>query len=335
MSYFKYFISILIVVFFLTDAFCQQLPIFTQYRQYQSYLNPASFNHDYMTDKYNLSAGLSIRNQWTRVKGTPQTNFAFGEYIYNPNNGYFGIVSGINIINDNTNPFSLNGVYGRVGTMLSNDMDFGAFSVGLTFGAAQYRFNATKINNNNNRSGKELPLDPLLQQDYSKWFPDVGAGVFFMQELYGGTFDGDVVYAGLSVPQIFGFDYQFEYNSDVGVQTLGVKRIQHYFANVGYYKYLENDSFVEFSSWIKYTGGRKTVHGDFNIRGSFNDIFWIGTGISTTGNLHLEAGFNLGEKLYLDNNLKIGYGHDFPFTNFGPRFGPTHEINLAYSFETR
>lgn len=327
----KYVFSVLLLLFFCEAIKAQQLPIFTQYRQYQSYINPASFSAEFLTDQYNLGMGLSMRSQWVGVDGTPKTGLLYGEHIYDPRNGNFGIVSGINLVYDYVDPFALTGIYGRVGTLLSSDLDYGALSIGITAGVVQYRFNATKLQND--IQNEAAALDPLIQEDYAKLFPDVGVGIFYMKEIYGGGFSGDIFYAGLSVPQVFGLNYKFEYKDGQNSEQFGIDRIPHFFLTAGYYKYFEQDSYIELSSFVKTVDKRRNVHVDFNVRGVLNDLFWIGAGASTVGNFHLEAGFIVGENFNLDNAIKIGYGLDIPFTDYGPQFGSSHEINISYAFE--
>ena len=305
----------------------QQLPIFTQYRQYQSYLNPAAINSDFYTDDYNLTVGLSMRTQWVLKDFSPQTGLLYGEYIHK-NSGGFGLIGGLNIINDSTDPFSLTGVYGRIGAIYGDD--YSGFSAGLTIGGVQYRYRVRTLRSYLFPGGIN-PADPLVNRNYTQWFPDVGAGVYYYSEIGSGFLEGDVFYAGISVPQVLNLDYVIE----DGAQTIGVRRVPHFFGLAGLYKYLASGSYLELSTWIKYLEYRNSVHADFNFRGTFEDTFWGGLGFSTTGMIHLEAGVLLGENLGLDTGFKLGYSYDYPFITEYSNFGASHEINLAFNLQTR
>ena len=88
---------------------------------------------------------------------------------------------------------------------------------------------------------------------------------------------------------------------------------------------------IAYAELGKYTPNAP-VNIDFNLRYQLVDHFWIGTGVSTAGNYHLEAGYILGENMGWYSHLRIGYGFDYSFTTFGPAAGPAHEINLFYTF---
>ena len=102
------------------------------------------------------------------------------------------------------------------------------------------------------------------------------------------------------------------------------------FSGVG--MFFRNDGFLEPSLWIKYVDGAP-INADLNLRYQTPNSIWIGTGISSAGNFHFEAGFNLGENVGLYNNVKIGYSYDYSFSSFGPSVGNTHELQVSYSFD--
>ena len=63
------------IFIFLVICFCgssyisaQQLPLFSQYRESQSILNPAAVSIDFIRNRNNLSLGASYRNQWDQTK---------------------------------------------------------------------------------------------------------------------------------------------------------------------------------------------------------------------------------------------------------------------------
>ena len=144
----------------------------------------------------------------------------------------------------------------------------------------------------------------------------------------GGFFDGDNVYLGLSVPQVFGLDLTFTN----GQGEYNLKRVPHYFALLGLYKYFSQDSFWEPSIWVKYADG-VPLQIDFNSRFQWSRNFWLGAGASNNKTFHLETGFLLGDNIGWDKNIKIGYGYDHSFTSFGPFAGVTHEINVSVTME--
>ncbi len=95
-------------------AQAQQLPIFTQYREYQSFINPAAVSSDYFTYEYNLSFGASYRRQWLDFNDSPRNLFVRGEYV-GKTQGKAHLIAGGYFLRDDTHPISFNGAYGRVG----------------------------------------------------------------------------------------------------------------------------------------------------------------------------------------------------------------------------
>ena len=299
-------------------AEAQQLPLFTQYRENISIINPAAFSHDYLVYDHNISFGASYRRQWTGLTNGPQTQTLRGEYLYSES-GSFGLAAGGYLINDKTGPTGLTGLYGRIAGIITDDPWYGGLSVGLSAGAVQYRVNVSEIR-------LREPNDVLGMDDQSQIFPDVGLGVYYYKLLDGGGFlDESHFYTGFSIPQVIGLN--LEYESDAG--QFETKRIQHFYGLIGLYKYFD-EGYIEPSVWIKYAPN-VPVNFDFNLRYQMASNFWLGIGGSTSGAAHLEAGLLVGENLGFDNNFKIGYGFDYSFNSFGPFAGSTHEINLAYT----
>ncbi|MFK8006033.1 MAG: PorP/SprF family type IX secretion system membrane protein [Saprospiraceae bacterium] len=295
----------------------QQIPLFTQYRQNVGLLNPAAVNSDFHTSEQNLSFGISYRTQWVGFDAHPVTQTIRGEYVMDA--GGVGLMFGGYLINDQTGPTGFTGAYGRIAGIISDDIEYGGLSIGLTAGVVQYRVNSSEL-------FVRDPGDIVSMEDQSKIFPDVGLGVYFYRTIETGILDDDLFYTGISVPQVFGLNLDFkDENGD-----FSTKRIQHFYGLLGLYHYFDNDGYLEPSIWVKYAPN-VPVSVDFNIRYQFPSNMWLGTGLSTAGTFHLETGFNLGENLGWDNTFKIGYGFDYSYNTFGPAVGSSHEINLAFS----
>ena len=95
----------------------QQLPLFSQYQDNYLAINPAMVSRDYLLNEDNISFGLSHRNQWTDFENSPKTQLIRGEYLYE--NGSFGLMTGGYLLNDQTGPTGLTGIYGRIGAILT------------------------------------------------------------------------------------------------------------------------------------------------------------------------------------------------------------------------
>lgn len=302
-----------ILLFFicsLTLVKSQQLPLFTQYREYHAIVNPANINSDYFVNEYTGSLGASMRLQWANIERSPRTQILRGEYI-TQNEGYFKIVTGGHLMNDQTGPTGMTGLYGRIAIVGNDRPQEGGWSAGFNIGMTQFRLNNTDVNFN----------QPAIADVRSvrKIYPDVGIGIFGYIPINGQE-GGDIIYAGASIPQIFGLDLTIA--NERG--SFNFQRVPHYFGTVGFYKFIGEQSFVETSTWIKYVQGSK-VNVDANIRGQISKVLWLGLGYSTSQFIHAELGVLLGD----NPRIKIGYGYDYAFSTISPFFGAVHELNLS------
>lgn len=310
----------IILLLFSITLQAQQLTLFTQYRENTTLINPAALEGDYFIFGQNLTMGVSYRAQWTGISGSPRTQSARISFLNSEGSGV-ALMAGGQIINDQTGPTGFTGLYGRIGGLLTDDPEYGGLAIALSAGMVQFRVKASEI-------VLRQEGDILGQVDQSQFFPDVGVGLFFYRML-GGSLDGDYFYLGASVPQAFGLDFTFQ--NDNG--EFYTKRVQHFYGQIGLIKFFDNDSFLEPSLWVKYAPNAP-LNADVNLRYQLPSSFWVGTGVSTAGTYHLEAGFLLGQNMGLDNTIRIGYGYDYTFSTIGPTAGATHEINLGFSFYT-
>ena len=309
-----------ICLLFCSQIDAQQLPLFTQYRQNATIINPAAISEDYMLYEYNLSFGASYRRQWIGLKSAPSTQTLFGEYIYDGISNV-GIVGGMYVMNDQTGPTGFTGAYGRIAGLFSSDPYYNGLSVGLSFGAVQYRVDVTEIRL------REFG-DVLTDAEQAKVYPDAGLGVYYYQVLQSGFLSGSRIYGGVSIPQLLGLDLTFKDDSG----EFYTKRVQHIYALAGMYNEIKDGHYLESSVWFKYAPNAP-MNLDFTLRYLMNNKFWVGTGLATSGSFHVEAGVIVGENIGLDNNLKVGYNFDYSITSFGPALGSTHEINVTYALE--
>ena len=311
------FLLLLLAPIIWADA--QQTPLFTQYREYGSLINPAMVPQAWLPYEHHFAAGISYRTQWTEIASAPRTAVLRAEYMttdYSPVNAIFGG----HIVNDQTGPTGYTGVYGRLGGVVSDDPYYGGFGAGMNLGLVQYRVNVSDLRFRD-------PEDVTILENQSKLFPDVGIGVYAYKRFTSGLLEESVVYGGLSIPQALGLDLEFG-NADGSFNT---KRMQHFYGMLGMYKFFGDGSFIEPSAWVKYVAGAP-VNVDFNLRYQMAFNLWIGTGYSTSNSIHLETGVLLGDDVNLgSDHLRIGYGFDYHFTTFGPFVGPAHEVNIAFS----
>lgn len=301
-----------------TGLSAQQLSLFTQYRENTTLINPAAVESDFLAYGQNISFGASYRAQWVGLDNAPTTQTVRGTYLAAGMSGV-ALQAGGHIINDQTGPTGFTGFYGRIAGIVTDDPEYGGFSVGLSAGFVQYRVRASDLDLRDEG-------DVIGSVDQSQMNPDVGVGVFFYKAI-GGRFVDNYIYGGISVPQVLGLDLTFKDDQN----DFTTQRVRHYYGLLGFYKFFDNGSFLEPSVWVKYVENAPT-NVDVNLRYQLPVALWIGAGGSTAGTVHLETGFVLGENVGFDNFVRLGYGYDYSFSSFGPSAGSTHELNVAFSF---
>jgi type IX secretion system PorP/SprF family membrane protein len=314
----------MVCLLFTINANAQQLSYFTQFRNTQAILNPASVSSDYFLYEYNTSVQASYRGQWVQHAETPRTALISVEHITDMRGKRaFELLAGGYIVQDKIGPFSSTGFYGRMGSVLTQDPYFGAFSVGMSIGALQYRVQADRLT----WADEGDPIVP--DQNVNTTSLDIGIGAFYYKRLHGGYVDGDNIYVGVSAPQILGTNIGFE----IPNRNVTFKQVPHIYVTAGWYHFLNDDAFVEVSAWAKHTQG---VPLNLSLIGRFQPIrtFWFGGGLNINGMTHLEVGLNVPGMFFKDSNLKIAYAFDYNVRAFGLPLGSSHEITLAYMFDT-
>lgn len=320
----KFRSSILLFFISLETLQSQQLPLFTQYRENDAIINPGGVSPNFLNFERPWSVAMSARTQWVGVEGGPKTQNVQAEHVFARSG--VSLVTGGHIINDQAGRVGFTGVYGRLGGILSADpLDYG-IAFGMTIGIVQYGVRAIGVHAVN-------PDDPFLQENRNKIFPDVGLGGLYYKKMSRGRGSFDMIYAGLSMPQALGLDTRFK--ADNGAfKTYGIKRVQHFYAELGYNRALGDDySYVEPSIWIKYAPNG-SVHLDGMFRYQFSNFVWLGLGASTSRFFNAEFGFYLGQNLDFNNDLKIGFGFDVPLQKYGGIYSKAYEVNVSYAFGT-
>ena len=332
-------LSIYCLLFFI-DATAQQLPLFTQYRDNWTQINPASLYNGYINYEHNIAIGISHRQQWTDpdLIGAPTTTMAQFQYVVEDYNFFTGGY----ILKDQTGDIGTTGVYGNFAYQIpigKGRIDQ-TLSVGISGGLVQYSV--------------DIPDGLLTSNNASSLFsekifyPDFGAGLFYHYD--------EKLYAGVSIPQLFGLNLEVR-DEENPANTFSLMRVRHYYAVIGGYfdfNFLENETaFIEPSLWIRYVEDKNVPFSfDVNLRYKPSDYFWLGIGygsatvlpnisdLASTTNidpnkhvLHLEAGVTLPYTFKPEGNLKIGFGYDVQLSQFLTNFGNSFEVHVIYSWE--
>ncbi|MBV6441723.1 MAG: type IX secretion system membrane protein PorP/SprF [Haliscomenobacteraceae bacterium CHB4] len=309
-----------ITIFILGGLFCtglraQQLPIFNQYTELQTYLNPAGVPIDYLQYQQPLVAGISFRRQWVNIKDAPTTGIAHFNWVREDANP--SVFGGL-IVNDQTGPTGTTGLYARYSYQIRPSMRENLLiGIGLSAGIVQHRARAAELQFDAN--------DLLAGVRQGKFLPDVGMGVnivYYPEK-------GRKYYAGLSMPQMKGIRAKFK---GVDGDELAIEQAAHIYLNGGVIFPSGQQGFIEPSFWLKYAPNIP-LHLNLNIRQKFANNFWIGAGYSTSNAIHVETGIILTDLLRLESSLmRIGYSFDYNISSYGGTFGTSHELTVSYAW---
>lgn len=313
-------VLILILCGCLVRLSAQQLPLFTQYGDYQGMINPAGVSYNYFKTGFNLNFGTSYRSQYAQIPDGPRTIAVHGEYIYNTGNKV-NLLSGGYLMKDETGALGFVGAYARFAGVLAFDEDYpeeGAFSAGITGGLIQYRIDQQRLRDID-------ATDPEIDAQTNKLFPDVGLGVSYFDQFK----DNHFIFLGFSIPQVFGLkldqpalfdDFQIERNPHI------------YFSGSYIRQFDDEDQNLEVSTWVRFTENAP-INYDLLFRYKFTKNFSLGFGGSSAKIGHVEINVFLGENINLyDKEIKIGYSYDPSFSDVVRFFGNTHEINISINF---
>ncbi|MFK7771161.1 MAG: PorP/SprF family type IX secretion system membrane protein [Saprospiraceae bacterium] len=294
-------LALLIFFIFQNEMIAQQLPLINQNRQT---LNPSFIHSGFF--KYELPSNLSLRfrSQWTKHEDMPIT--VVGDFSHW--NEEYSFLTGGEIINDKTGPTSFTGLFGKAayGIELGEEM---LLTIGLKGGVLQYRVNGADLN--------FFESGDIASTNVTKIFPDFSVGTtLYFQEKY---------YLGFSVPQTFGLNLKFRTDEN----NFNIERVQHYYGILGARFSLENDSWIETSSEVRYVQNIP-FYVNAKLMYDYQEMFWLGVSGSNTREFGVDLGIilNIGTDSHI---LRCGYSFTNFFQEFGPHFGSTHEIGFSYS----
>jgi type IX secretion system PorP/SprF family membrane protein len=271
-------------------SYGQQDSQFTQYMYNTVNINPA-----YAGSRGVMSIFALHRAQWVGLNGAPVTNaLSINTPLSRSNVGL-----GISIINDKIAAAQENTFSTDLSYTITTSESF-KLSFGIKGTANIFNVDASQLN----------PVDPNDDslQNYNKFTPNVGAGVYFYS---------DKAYVGFSVPNFI----ESERYSDNEVAIL--KEKINYYLMAGYV--------FELNDVIKFKPAMltKVVQGapiQMDISGNimFMNKFSIGVAYRLNAAISALAGFQV------TNGLFIGYGYDYETTNLRNFSSGSHEIFLRY-----
>ncbi len=306
-------VSFLIVFFTAAapSAFCQQMPLYSQYMFNRFLINPAIAGLDGYT-----TVNLTAREQWLGLKNSPKTHSVSAQTRLLPNNfitkvlpvhrkpnvssrgGRVGL--GVNVFNDKS------GIINRTGFQFTYayhlPFEESELSFGLTASAHQFSINRQNVVTDTD--------DKLISRSSLNIFtPDFSLGLFYTANSY---------YGGISVNQLFQSAIQFGQANNTEYRLS-----RHNYIMGGYIYQINRNLSFEPSLLLKVTNTATQL--DLSAKINFRTDYWGAISLRTGSAFILMGGITV-------DNYSFGYAFDYNLNSIRRHSFGSHEIMLAIKF---
>ncbi|WP_026704495.1 PorP/SprF family type IX secretion system membrane protein [Flavobacterium soli] len=284
--------------FFLTTAFAQQDPQYTQYMYNMSVVNPA-----YATGTESiLNLGTLYRTQWVGAVGAPKTLTFFGHMPVNKE-----VELGLSMVSDDIGDGAKkeNNFFADFAYVLAFKNNH-KLSLGLKAGFTSFQ---TNFNGFQFESG-DASTDLAFSENINMFKPNIGMGAYYFTNTY---------YVGLSVPNLLSTKHIEERN---GINAFGSEN-PHYFFTGGYVFNL-NPSFkfkpAFMSKFVKGAPATFDITANilYNNKVEFGLAYRLDDAVSGLVNINVTP------------DIRVGYAYDYTLSNLGQFNSGTHEIFLLF-----
>ncbi len=298
----KIIIAICSVAIF-SDAYAQQLPLFSQYMLNDYFENPAVAG-----SRSTLDVASVNRLQWIGLTDAPRTYaLSMNGPIKKKNMGVGGY-----IFSDIAGPTRRAGLSGSYAYHITVQEKI-KVSLSLSAGVVQFAVDASKLKLENSN-------DYVFVNGFqSKTVPDLGFS-FYAYGLPKENGTGNWWFGGY-LPQLFPAKLNL-FQSSVSTGKLAT----HFYTMGGYRLFITNDFTLEPSFLIKMVSPTP-VQIDLGARMFYKNKVWIGTTFRTMDAITAMVGYT-----YKDN-LTFGYAYDITTSNLKKYSNFTHELVIGLRFK--
>ena len=285
-------LSFFTLIAFTQTATAQQEAMYTQYMFNALALNPA-----YAGSRNVISATALYRNQWSGIKGAPETaTFTIDAPIHDKKIGL-----GLQVFNDKIGISNITGVVASGAYRIR--MDKGTLSFGLQGSVSSFKANYQNVNLDQTGTNTDI----AFQDNVNSTLFNLGTGVYY---------NSDKFYVGLSAPQLV--------PNKLASTKLSKQEI-HLFLTAGVVFGLGDDFKLKPSIMVKEVKGAP-IEGDLNATLWIKDVLGIGaqyrSNADVSGLLEIQA----------TPQIRLGYSYDHSLTTLQNFNSGSHEIMLRYEF---
>lgn len=291
-------ITIFIIFLLMPVSLLGQLtPVSNQY-----VLNPLVINPAYAGSRGALNVAAFYRRQWVGIAGSPETMTMAADAPFLDSKLGLGLI----ITNDKlgvTKETQFHTTY--------------AYRINMGQGNLSFGLGAGIITTNTAWSDL-VALDPgdeyFLIDSRVFVVPDFSFGTYFTHQNY---------FAGLSIPKLLGYKFDFDKNK----YTLQSDPGQYYYLfNTGYLFALSEKFVFLPSTLVTFSFGEKVLY-DLNAHFNYIDRLWFGASYKNNRSISSLLQFAATDQ------FRIAYTYDFDFGKLGRYSNGSHEVMLRYTFK--
>jgi len=295
--------SFILLIFFLAITSFVKLYAQTESMYSQYMYNMLSINPAYAGNRGVIGINAFFRNQWAGIPGSPKTTSVSIDGPLNEK----GLGFGFQLYDDVLGVEKTTGINGMFSTQVKVS-ETGVLSAGLLGGLMNYRADLTQIAN------RFTPNDIAFNQNYNKWTPSVGLGLFY---------NTDKFYAGVSIPNVL--------NSGLSTLDMIQSNLQkvsdmHIFITSGFVIKASDNVTIKPSTLVKMVSGAP-IQFDLNTNVWLKDLFSIGVSYRTADAIVGMFEFQATKK------IRFGFAYDTPISYLKGYKQSTQEFMMRFELE--
>ena len=290
-----------IFLFLFLPSASQQIPLHNQY-----IYNPLIINPAFAGVSSNSTVSLTNKSQWIGFSEGINTISLSGNYMLDDNQGI-----GATLFQDNTGSIKITGFEIDYSFKIPFVYDYN-ISFGLGLVPYQFLYDATQNILSNGTFNINEQSDPTLINSEKKTSFDANLGIFIYNEFLYAGFSALNLIQSSTVPSL----------DDSKPNQL----VRHFYAILGY-NYFNSSSKYGIEQNILMRNSQFTgPQFDFNIKGSFNELFWLNLGYRTSNEILVGFGIKY-DRFGFIYNIDINNGQIGNLSNSSHEFGLVFQIN--------
>lgn len=288
----KKIILIIVTLGFMGILSAQQIPLYSQYMFNRMLINPAVTGSE-----KDIPVQLVVRQQWVSIENAPSTQILSAHHCFDTYNMGLGGV----LFLDHFGHERKLGVILNYSYILNVSRET-KLALGLSLQAFQYQLDYSQLIAFDDH-------DPYLYGNkQSKFVPESDLGIYIYHDNY---------FVGISANQIIGLPI------NIDGEEIQMARMVRHFNLMGGYKFELAPQFEFEPSILAKSTFKAPSQFDINLKGIYQEDYWIGTSYRTDGAVVAMLGMRF-------NDVEFAIATDFATSDIASYQNGTFEIMLTY-----